>query len=62
MMMASMDLINKTYAVDSPIFAKLRSFGMNRINHTAALKDYLNRHAMGLRDDLPCLAKGDVCW
>ncbi len=62
MMMMSMDLINKTYAVDSPIFAKLRSFGMNRINHTAALKDYLNRHAMGLRDDLPCLAKGDIFW
>jgi len=62
MMMASMDLINKTYAVDNPMFAKLRSFGMNRINHTAALKDYLNRHAMGLRDDLPSLAKGQVCW
>ncbi len=62
MMMASMDLINKTYGVGNPMFAKLRSFGMNRINHTTALKDYLNRHAMGLRDDLPRLAKGDVCW
>lgn len=62
MMMASMDLLNRTYAVGNPVFAKLRSFGMNRINQTGALKDYLNRHAMGLRDDLPSLAKGQVCW
>lgn len=62
MMMIGMDLINKTYAIGNPVFAKLRSFGMNRINQTSVVKDYLNRYAMGLRDDLPRLARGENCW
>ncbi|MDD5411084.1 MAG: UbiH/UbiF/VisC/COQ6 family ubiquinone biosynthesis hydroxylase [Methylobacter sp.] len=62
MMMASMDIINKTYSVTSPPFASLRSAGMNWVNNTAMVKAYFNHYAMGLRDDLPKLAKGQICW
>ncbi len=62
MMMASMDIINKTYGVSVQPFIRLRSAGMNWINHTAMVKAYFNHYAMGLREDLPKLAKGLVCW
>jgi 2-octaprenylphenol hydroxylase len=62
MMLASMDLINKIYGVPVPGFASLRSAGMNWINHSARVKAYLNHYAMGLRDDLPKLARGEACW
>ena len=62
MMMASMDVINKTYAVSAEPLMKLRSAGMNWVNQSAWLKNYFNHYAMGLRDDLPKLAKGLVCW
>ncbi|PKM11356.1 MAG: ubiquinone biosynthesis protein UbiH [Gammaproteobacteria bacterium HGW-Gammaproteobacteria-3] len=56
MMQASMDLVNKTYRVSAPKFIRLRSVGMNWIDHSIRIKTYLNRYAMGLRDDLPKLA------
>ncbi|MGR9114715.1 MAG: UbiH/UbiF/VisC/COQ6 family ubiquinone biosynthesis hydroxylase [Gammaproteobacteria bacterium] len=62
LMLASMDAINKTYRMSFPAFASLRSAGMNWIDHSAMVKSYLNHYAMGLRDDLPKLAKGYVCW
>jgi len=62
MMLASMDVINKTYGVTSQPFAGLRSAGMNWVNNTAMVKAYFNHYAMGLRDDLPKLAKGQICW
>ena len=62
MMQASMDLLNKIYGVSSPVLGRLRSAGMNWINHSAMVKAYLNHHAMGLRDDLPKLARGESCW
>jgi 2-octaprenylphenol hydroxylase len=62
MMMASMDVLNKTYGVSSPSFISLRSAGMNWINHTAIVKAYFNHYAMGLREDLPRLAKAQACW
>ncbi len=62
MMMASMDIINKTYGVSAQPFIRLRSAGMNWINHTAMVKAYFNHYAMGLREDLPKLAKGRICW
>jgi 2-octaprenylphenol hydroxylase len=61
-MMASLDVINKIYRVTLPPFASMRSAGMNWINDTALLKTYFNHYAMGLREDLPKLAKGQVCW
>jgi 2-octaprenylphenol hydroxylase len=61
-MMSSMDVLNKTYSVTAQPFASLRSAGMNRINNTALVKAYFNRYAMGLRDDLPKLAKRQPCW
>lgn len=62
MMMASMDVLNKTYAVSLQPFISLRSAGMNWINHTAIVKTYFNHYAMGLREDLPKLAKAQPCW
>jgi 2-octaprenylphenol hydroxylase len=62
MMMASMDALNKTYKVSSPPFIGLRSVGMNWVNHTAVVKAYFNHYAMGLREDLPKLAKAQACW
>lgn len=62
LMLAAMDVINRTYGVSLPAFAGLRSAGMNWINHTTAVKAFLNHYAMGLRDDLPKLARGEKCW
>jgi 2-octaprenylphenol hydroxylase len=62
MMMASMDVLNKTYLATSTPLVKLRSAGMNCVNNTALIKSSFNHYAMGLRDDLPKLAKGQICW
>jgi 2-polyprenylphenol 6-hydroxylase len=61
-MMSSMDIINKIYGRSLRPIAPLRSAGMNWINRSRTLKNYFNRYAMGLRDDLPKLAYGSVCW
>ncbi len=55
-MMASMDAINKIYKVSVSPFVMLRSEGMNWINNNALIKQFFNRYAMGLREDLPSLA------
>lgn len=57
-MMSSMDAINKMYTTDNEVLRQLRGTGMSWVNHTAWLKNYFNRYAMGLRDDLPALARG----
>lgn len=62
LMMAGMDVINKTFGVKMQSFANLRSAGMNLVNDTAMLKHYFNQYAMGLRDDLPKLAAGQIFW
>ena len=62
LMMSSMDVINKTFAADLAPFISLRSTGMNLINKTSFVKGLLNNHAMGLRKDLPELAKKQICW
>ena len=62
LMMSSMDVLNKTFAMTALPVVSLRSKGMNWINHTGFIKDYFNRHAMGLRDDLPMLARKESCW
>lgn len=61
-MMSSMDVLNKTYGVTAQPLVGLRSAGMNRVNNSALVKAYFNRYAMGLRDDLPRLAKRQICW
>jgi 2-octaprenylphenol hydroxylase len=43
-------------------FAGLRSAGMGTVNNTAWLKSYFNHYAMGLRADLPKLAKKQIAW
>jgi 2-octaprenylphenol hydroxylase len=62
MMMSSMDALNKTYSVTDRPFVSLRSAGMNQINNSALIKAYFNHYAMGLRSDLPKLAKRQICW
>ncbi|MGR9052345.1 MAG: FAD-dependent monooxygenase [Gammaproteobacteria bacterium] len=56
-MQTSMDLLKKTYGISAPAFAKLRSTGMDLIDHNAPIKACFNHYAMGLRGDLPNLAK-----
>jgi 2-octaprenylphenol hydroxylase len=62
MMMSSMDALNKTYSVTDEPFVSLRSAGMNHVNNSALVKAYFNHYAMGLRGDLPKLAKRQICW
>nr|WP_305909533.1 FAD-dependent monooxygenase [Methylomarinum sp. Ch1-1]MDP4522452.1 FAD-dependent monooxygenase [Methylomarinum sp. Ch1-1] len=62
LMMSAMDALNKTFAVSALPFVSIRSAGMNWINHSDMIKNYFNRHAMGLRDDLPRLARKQRCW
>ena len=62
LMMSSMDVINKTFAATALPFVSLRSTGMNLINKTPFIKGLFNDHAMGLRDDLPVMAKKQICW
>ncbi len=57
-MMSSMDVINKMYTTDNEALRQLRGTGMSWVNHSSWLKNYFNRYAMGLRDDLPELAHG----
>ena len=59
-MMSSMDVINKMYTTQNEGFRQLRGTGMSWINHSAWLKNYFNRYAMGLRDDLPMFARGCI--
>jgi 2-octaprenylphenol hydroxylase len=61
-MMTTMDIINKIFKATSQPLISLRSTGMNAINKTSVIKGVLNDHAMGLRDDLPVLAKKQICW
>jgi 2-octaprenylphenol hydroxylase len=62
MMMSSMDALNRIYGVTAQPFVSLRSAGMNGVNNSALVKAYFNHYAMGLRDDLPKLAKRQICW
>lgn len=62
LMMSAMDVLNKTFAHHNPAFSKLRSGGMNWINHSAQIKNMFNQHAMGLRSDIPLLAQSLPCW
>lgn len=57
LLLSSMDLLKRLYKVENKAFASLRSEGMNQINRNLWLKNLFNRYAMGLRDDLPALAK-----
>ncbi|MCK5888991.1 MAG: UbiH/UbiF/VisC/COQ6 family ubiquinone biosynthesis hydroxylase [Methylococcales bacterium] len=62
LMMSSMDVINKIFSSTALPVISLRSTGMNVINGTGFVKALFNKHAMGLRSDLPLLARGQRCW
>jgi len=55
-MMRSMDVINKMYIQENELLKQVRGTGMQWVNAISGLKNYFNRYAMGLRDDLPRLA------
>jgi 2-octaprenylphenol hydroxylase len=61
-MQTSMDIIKRTFTIPWPPFIRFRSTGMNWIDDAQPLKNFFNRYAMGLRGDLPLLAKGLPCW
>lgn len=61
-MMTSMDALKRIYGVSLQPLVQVRSKGMSWIDHSTVLKNFLNRYAMGLRDDLPKLATGQTCW
>ena len=60
LMMSTMDALKKVFGVSSVPFGHLRAMGMNTVNRTALLRNYFNRHAMGLRPGLPKLAYGEA--
>jgi len=62
LVMSSMDVINRTFATSALPVVSTRSAGMNVIDKVPFIKALFNDHAMGLRDDLPDLAKKQVCW
>ncbi len=62
LMQGSMDVLNRMFSVQTLPWVALRSEGMTQINQWPRVKNILNDHAMGLRDDLPLLAQGQVFW
>ncbi len=61
-MLASLDLLKRLFTGSLGSFEAVRSIGMNAVNRMQPVKDTFNRHAMGLRNDLPRLAYGESCW
>lgn len=61
-MLCSMDLLKRVFGNSMSPFGRARSLGMNAINGSAALKNFFNRYAMGVRGNLPSLAYGRPCW
>lgn len=62
LMLTGLDAINKTFLSTFTPLVLARSAGINLINKTPILKAFFNDYAMGLRDDLPLLAKKQICW
>ena len=60
LMMGSMDLIKRMFGMSLQPLIYLRSKGMNQINNTAVIRNFMNRYAMGLREDLPGLARDKI--
>ncbi|MGH8547699.1 MAG: UbiH/UbiF/VisC/COQ6 family ubiquinone biosynthesis hydroxylase [Methylococcales bacterium] len=61
-MLMGMDGLHRLFVRSPPGFGCLRSLGMNGIDRSAPIKNFFNRYAMGLRADLPSLARGKRCW
>lgn len=59
-MMRSMDMINKLYTAKNEGTRQLRGIGMSWVNQSTWVKNYFNRYAMGLRDDLPAFAQCNI--
>jgi 2-octaprenylphenol hydroxylase len=59
-LLGSMDMLKRLYAISNEPFTTIRAQGMNKINQTAWLKNHFNQYAMGLRADMPTLAKSST--
>jgi 2-polyprenylphenol 6-hydroxylase len=57
LMMSAMHGINRLFSNSNPALGRLRSGGLDLVNHAAPLRKLLMRHAMGLDGDLPALAR-----
>ena len=55
-MIAAMEAIKQTFAVQQDAFKLLRGFGMNLLNNIKPAKKLLVEQALGLNSDLPSLA------
>lgn len=59
-LLGGIDLLKRLFTADNGLIGSARSLGMNLINHSSPVKNYLNRYAMGIRDDLPAMAKNSA--
>lgn len=59
LMMSAMHGINRLFSNANPALGRLRSTGLDLVNRTGPLRNYLMRHAMGLEGDLPALARAN---
>jgi len=56
-MIAAMEGLKQLFSGDNPLKKLVRDVGLVAVNKTKPVKDIFVRHAMGLTDDLPDLAK-----
>ena len=58
LMMGAMDGFKRLFGSELPPVTLLRSLGMHCLNRFSPVKNHIIEHAMGLRGDLPRLARG----
>jgi len=56
-MFAGIDAIKYLFASDKKSVQRIRSFGLNSVNHIKCLKKIFTAHAVGVRDGLPTFAR-----
>lgn len=57
LMMAALDGFKQLFGAQSPPLRQLRNLGMNLFDHSDLIKNRIMYHAMGLRGDLPRIAR-----
>ena len=57
LMMSAMDAINRTFSNSRPPLRRFRNMGLSLVNNAGTLRQMFMRHAMGVKGDLPLLAK-----
>lgn len=59
-MILGMEFLKRLFQTESPFFVKSRSFGLNKVNEFALLKNQFIDHALGLKGKLPELVVADL--